>query len=119
MPVNLENSPVAKQDWKMSVFSPISKNSNNNECSNYCIIVLISHASKIMLKILQASLQQYMNWEPPDIQADLEKAEAPEIKLAICWIIEKASLFQENIYFCFIDYAKAFDWVEHNKLKNS
>ena len=82
MPVNLENSPVAKQDWKRSVFIPMSKNGNDNECSNYCIIVLVSHASKIMLKILQASLQQYMSWEPPDVQADLEKAEAPEIKLA-------------------------------------
>ena len=82
MPVNLENSPVAKQDWKRWVFIPISKTGNDNECSNYCITVLISQDSKIMLKILQASLQQYMNWEPPDVQADLEKAEVPEIKLA-------------------------------------
>ena len=80
----------------------------------------ISHASKVMLKILQARLQQYVNQELPDIQARFRKGKGTWDQIAnICWIIEKASEFQKNIYFCFIDYAKAFDWVDHNKLKNS
>ena len=69
------------QDWKRSVFIPIPKKGNAKECSNYCTVALISHASKVMLKILQARLQQYMNCELPDVQAGLEKAEEPEIKL--------------------------------------
>ena len=81
MPANVENSAVA-QDWKRSVFIPIPKNGNVKECSNYCTITLISHASKVMLKILQARLQQYANCELPDIQVGLEKAEEPEIKLS-------------------------------------
>ena len=106
------------QDWKRSVFIPIPKKGNPKERSNYCTIALISHASKVMLKILQARLQQYMNCELPDVQAGLEKAKEPEIdQIAnIHWIIEKAREFQKNIYFCFIDYAKAFDGVDHNKL---
>ena len=109
MPVNLENSPVAKQDWKRSVFIPISKNGNDNECSNYCIIVLVSHASKIMLKILQAKLQQYMNQELPDVQAEFWRDRRARNHIAnICWIMEKTKELQKNIYLCFIDYAKAF-----------
>ena len=82
MPVNLENSPVAKQDWKRSVFIPMSKNGNDNECSNYCIIVLVSHASKIMLKILQASLQQYINQEIPDVQAVFQRGRGTRDQMA-------------------------------------
>ena len=81
MPANLENSAVAPQYWKRSVFIPVSKKSNAKECSNYCTIELISHASKVMIKILQARLQQYMNSELPLFKLDLEKAEEPEIKL--------------------------------------
>ena len=105
------------QDWKMSVFIPIPKNSNAKECSNYCTIALISHASKVMLKILQARLQQYVNCELPDVEAGLRKGRGTRDQIAnIHWIIEKAKEFQKNIYFCFIDYAKAFDCVDHNKL---
>ena len=137
------------QDWKRSVFIPISKKGNAKECLNYHTIALISHTSKVMLKILQSRLQNYVNHELPDVQADLEKAEEPEIKLPtstgssknqespdvhagfikrrgtrdqianIHWIIAKAIEFQKNICFCFIDYAKAFDCMDHNKLENS
>ena len=87
------------------------------ECSNYCTIALISHASKVMLKILQARLQQYVNCELPDVQAGFRKARGIRDQIAnICWIIRKAREFQKNIYFCFIDYARAFDSVDHNKL---
>ena len=87
------------------------------ECSNYRTIALISHASKVMLKILQARLQQYVNRELPDVQAGFRKGRGTRDQIAnICWIIKKAKEFQENIYFCFIDYAKAFDCVDHNKL---
>uniref|UniRef100_A0A8B9YHU2 Reverse transcriptase domain-containing protein n=1 Tax=Bos mutus grunniens TaxID=30521 RepID=A0A8B9YHU2_BOSMU len=104
------------QDWKRSVFIPISKKGNAKECSNYCAIALISHASKIMLKILQARLQQYMNCELPDVQTGFRKGRGTRDQIAnICWIIEKARV-PENIYFCFIDYAKAFDCVDHNRL---
>ena len=105
------------QDWKSSVFIPIPKKSNDKECSNYHTIAVISHASKVMLKILQVRLQQYMNQELPDVKLDLERAKEPEIKFLwsnISWIIEKAREFQKN--FCFIDYTKAFDCVDHNKL---
>ena len=103
------------QDWKRSIFIPIPKKGNAKECSNYHTIALISHASKVMLKILQARLQQYMNCEPPDVQAGLRKGRGTRDQIAnICWIIEKAREFQKNIYFCFIDYAKAFDCVDHN-----
>ena len=100
------------QDWKRSVFNPIPKKGNAKECSNYHTIVLISHASKVMLR-----LQQYMNRELPDVQAEFRKGRGTRDQIAnIHWIMEKAREFQKNIYFCFIDYAKASDWVDHNKL---
>ena len=105
------------QDWKRSVFIPIPKKGSAKECSNYHIIALISHVSKVMLKILQARLQQYMNCELPDVQAGLRKGRGTRDQIAnICWIIEKATEFQKVIYIWFIDYAKAFDSVDHNKL---
>ena len=103
------------QDWKKSVFILITKKCNAQECSNYRTIVLISHASKVMLKILQARLQQYVNHELPDVQAGFRKGRGTRDQIAnICWIIGKAREFQKNIYFCFTDYAKAFDCVDHN-----
>ena len=105
------------QDWKRSVFIPIPKKGNAKEVSNYRTIALISHASKVMLKILQARLQQYMKHELPDVQAGFRKGRETRDQIAnICWIIEKAREFQENIYFCFIDYVKDFDCVDHNIL---
>ena len=96
---------------------PIRKKGNAKECSNYHTIAFISHASKVMLKILQARLQQYMNQEIPDVEAGFRKGRGTRDQIAkIHWIIEKAREFQKNIYFCFIDYAKAFDCVDHNKL---
>ena len=119
MTANLENSAVAI-NWKKSVFIPIPKKGNDKECSNYCTISLISHTSKVMLKILQAKLQQYMNCELPNVQAGFRKGRGTRDQIAnIHWIIEKSREFQKNIYFCFIDYAKAFDYVDHNKLENS
>ena len=116
MPTNLENSAVAT-GLEMSIFIPISKKGNDKECSKYYTIALISHSSKVMLKILQARLQQYVNHELPDVQAGFRKARETRDQIAnILWIIEKAREFQKNIYFCFIDYAKAFDYVDHNKL---
>ena len=104
-------------DWKRSVFIPIPKKGNAKECSNYCIIALISHSSKVMLKILQARLQQYVNRELPDAHAGFRKGRGTRDQTAnIRWILEKAREFQENIYFCFIDYMKTFDSVNHNKL---
>ena len=98
------------QDWKRSVFIPIPKKDNAKECSNYRTIALISHATKVMLKILQARLQQYMNRELPDIQGGFRKGRGSRDNISnIHWIIEKAREFQENTYFCFIDYTKAFD----------
>ena len=98
------------QDWKTSAFIPIPKKGNAKKCSNHCTIALISHTSKVMLKILQARLQQYVNCELPGIQAGLRKGRETRDQIAkIHWIIEKAREFQKNIYFCFIDYAKAFD----------
>ena len=105
------------QDWKRSVFILIPKKGNAKDSSNYHTIALISHASKVMLKILQARLQQYMNRELPDVQAGFRKGRGTRDQIAnICWIMEKAREFQKNICFCFIDYAKAFDCVDHNKL---
>ena len=105
------------QDWKRSVFFPIPKKGNAKECSNCCTIALISPTSKVMLKILQARLQQYVNHEIPDIQAGFRNGRGTRDQIAnICWIMEKARDFQKTIYFCFIDYAKAFDCVDHNKL---
>ena len=119
MPTNLENSEWP-QDWKMSVFIPIPKKGNPKECSNHHTIALISHACKVMLKILQAKLQQYVNCELPDITAGFRKGRGNRDQIAnIHWIIKKAREFQKNIYFCFIDYAKAFDYVDQNKLENS
>ena len=105
------------QDWKRSVFIPISKRGNAKECSNYCIIALISHASKAMHKILQARLQQYVNQELLDVQTGFRKGRGTRDQIAnIHWIIEKARESQKNSYFCFIDCPKAFDCVDHNKL---
>ena len=108
------------QNWKRLVFIPIPKKGNAKECSNYPTMALISHTSKVLLKILQARLQQYVNHELPDVQAGFRKGRGIRDQIAnICWIIEKAREFQKNIYFCFIDNAKAFDCVDHNKLANS
>ena len=105
------------KNWKRSVFIPIPKKGNAKECSNYSIIALISHASKVMLKILQARLQKYVNHELPDVQVGFRKDRRTRDQIAnICWIIEKAREFQINIYFYFIDYAKAFHCVDHNEL---
>ena len=104
------------QEWKRSVFIPIPKKGNAKECSNYCTIPLISHASKVMLKILQARFQRYVNHELPDVQVGFRKGRGTRDQTAnICWITEKAKEFQKN--FCFIDYAKVFDCVDHNKLR--
>ena len=103
-------------DWKRSVFIPIPKKGNPKECSNYRTIALISHVSKVMLKILQARPPQYVNRELPDFQSGFRKGQGSRDQVAnICWTIKKAREFQKNIYFCFIDYAKAFDCVDHNK----
>ena len=105
------------QDWKRSVFIPIPKKDNVKECSNYCTMALISHSSKVMLKTLQTRLQQYVNCELLDVQAGFRKDRVTRDQIAsICQIIEKAREFKKNIYFCFIDYAKAFDCVDHSKL---
>ena len=116
MPANLENSEWL-QDWKRSVFIPIPKKGNAKECSNYCTIALISHAIKVMLKIIQARLQQYMNCELPHVQAGFRKGRGTRDQIAsICWIIEKAIEYKKNIHFCFIDSAKVFDCIDNNKL---
>ena len=122
---------ICPQIWKIAVATGLEKvfsfQSQSlalfklpKEFSDYRTIVLISHASKVMLKILQTRLQQYMNWELPDVQAGFRKSRKTRDQIAnIRWIMEKTREFQKNIYFCFIDYAKAFDCVEHNKLENS
>ena len=116
MTANLENSAVVTGLEKVSFIS-IPKKGNAKECSNYCTTALISHISKPVLKIVQARLQQYMNHEYPDVQAGFRKGRGNRDQIAnIHWIIEKTREFQKNIYFCFIDYAKAFDCVDHNKL---
>ena len=103
------------QDWKRSVFILIPKKGNAKECSNYRTIALISHASKVMLKILQARIQQYVNRELPHVQAGFRKGRGTREQIAnIHWIIKKAREFQKNIYFCFNDYAKAFVWITTN-----
>ena len=103
------------QDWKRSVFISIPKKGNPKECSKYCSIALISHANKVMFKVLQAMLQQYVNQKLPDVQAGFRKGRGTRDQIAnIHWIIEKAREFQKNIFYCFI--AKAFDSVDHNKL---
>ena len=107
------------QDWKMSVFIPIPKKGNAIECSNYHTIAVISHASKVMLEILQARLQLYVNCELPDVQAGFRKGRGTRDQISnIHWIIEKENKFQKNIYFYFIDHSKALDCVDHNKLWN-
>ena len=109
MPANLENSAVA------TGLEKVSFHSNPKECSNYSTIALISHASKVMLDIPQARLQQYVNRELTDVQAGFRKGRGTRDHIAnICWIMEKAREFQKNTYFCFMDYAKAFDCVDHN-----
>ena len=119
MPANLENSAVAT-GLEKSVFIPIPKKGSAKGCPNYCKIMLISHANKFMFKILQARFQRYMNRELPDVQVEFRKGRGTRDQIAnIHWIIEKPREFQKNIYFCFIDYTKAFLTVDHNKLKNS
>ena len=116
MPANLENSAVATGLEKVS-FHSNPKKGNAKECSNYCTIALILHASKVMLKILQARLQQYVNRECSDVEAGFRKDRGTRDQIAnIRWIMKKAKEFQKNICFCFIDYVKAFDCVDHNKL---
>ena len=116
MTANLENSAVATA-LERSVFIPIPKKGNNKECSNYHTIALFSHTSDIILKVLQAWLQQYVNHKLPDVQAGFRKGRGTRDQIAnICWIIKKAGEFQKNIYFCFIDYAKPFECVDHSKL---
>ena len=105
------------QDWRRSVFIPILKKGNAKECSNYHTIVLISHTSKVMLKILQARLQQHMNCELSDVQAGFRKVRGTSDQISnIRWIIKNTREFHKNIYFCFFDYTKAFDCVIHKKL---
>ena len=113
MPANLENSAAAT-GLERSVFIPIPKKGSAKECSNYCTVAPISHTSKVMLKILQARLQQHMNCELPDVQAGFRKGRGTRDQTAnIHWVIEKPREFQKkNIYFCFIEYAKAFDCVD-------
>ena len=116
MPANLENTAVAIGLEKVSFHSNL-KERQYQRCSNYCTITLISHISKVMLKILQAKLQQYMNHELPDVHVGFTKGRGTRDQIAsIHWIIKTAREFQENTYFCFIDYAKAFDCVDHNRL---
>ena len=116
MPAHLENSAVAT-GLESSVFIRIPKKGNAKECSNYHTIAPISHASKVMVQILQARLQQYVNRELPDVQAGFRKGRGTGDQIAnIRWIMEKAREFQKKIYFCFIDYAKAFDCEDQNKL---
>ena len=116
MPANLENSAVATGLEKVS-FHSNPKEGNAKECSNYRTFALISHASKVMLKILQARLQQYVNREVPDVQAGFRKGRGTRDQIAnIRWLIEKAREFQKNIYFCFIDYAKTLYCIDHKKL---
>ena len=116
MPISLENLAVAT-GLKKSVFIPIPKKGNAKKCSNHDTTVLISHASEVILKILQAGLQQNTNEELPDVQAAFREGREGRDQIAnICWITEKARKFQKNIYFCFTDCAKAFDCANHNKL---
>ena len=118
MPTNLEQVAVATGLEKISFHSnPIPKKGNAKECSNYHTISLVSHISKVMQKILQTGLQQYVNHELPDVQVGFRKGRGTRDQIAnIHWIMEKAREFQKSIYFCFIDDAKAFDCVDQNKL---
>ena len=119
MPASLENSAVSTGLEKVSFFNPvipIQKKGNAKECSNYCTIALVSHASKVMLKILQARLQQYVNHELPDVQAGFRKGRGTRNQIAnIRWIMEKAREFQKNIYFCFLTMPKPLTvWITRN-----
>ena len=108
------------QDWKRSIFIPIPKKGNIKECSNYCTISLILHTSKVILKILQVRIQQYVNQELPDVQAGFRKGRGTRDQISnIHWVKEKAREFQKNIYFCFINYTKAFVWITANYRKSS
>ena len=117
MPANLEKTHQWPQDRKRSVSIPIPKKGNVKKCSSYCTVALISHTGQVMLKILQARLQQYLNREQYlNVQTGFRKGRGTRNRIAnICWIFKRARKFQKNIY-CFIDYAKAFDCVDHNKL---
>ena len=118
MPANLENSAVATGLENVG-FHSNPKKGNAKECSNYCTIALISHTGKIMLKILQARLKQYVNYELPD-QAGFRKGRGTRDQIAnISWITDKAREFQKNTFFCFVDYAKAFNCVDHKNVENS
>ena len=120
MPANLENSAVATRLEKGQFSFQSQRKAMPKNAQTTAQLALISHASKVMLKILQARLQQNMNHELPDVQAGFRKVRGTRDQIAnIHWIMEKAREFQKNIYFCFIDYAKAFDCVDHHKLKNS
>ena len=108
------------QDWKRSAFTPVPKKDNAKECSNYCTIALILHTSKVMLQILRARLQQYVNHELPDVQAGFRKGRGTRDQIVnICWIIKKAREFQKNFYFWFIDHAKAFVCGSQQTVENS
>ena len=108
------------QDWKRSVFIPIPKKGNAKECCNYHTVVLVSQASKVMLKIVHARFQQDVNHEIPDVQAGFRKGRGTRDEITnVCWIIEKAREFQKNVYFYFIDYAKAFDCGSQQTVENS
>ena len=117
MSANLENSAVATGLQKFRIHSNPKERQNAKGCSNYRTVALISHTNKVMLKILQARLQQYVNWELPDVQTQFRKKRGIRDQIAnICWIIEKTREFQKNIQFCFINYTKALDSVDHSKL---
>ena len=116
MAANLENSAVATRLEKVFLFK-YQRRVNVKECSKYHTVALISHAFKVMLKILQARLQQYINYKIPDVQTGFRKCRGTRVQIAnIHWIIKGVREFQKNIYFCFIDYAKDFDCVDHSKL---
>ena len=114
---SMQSTSWERLDWKRSVFIPIPKKGNAKEYSNYHTIALISHSSKVMLKILQARLQQYVNRELPDVQTGFRKGRGTRDQICTIRWIKKPREFQKNI--CFVDYAKAFDYVDHNKLENS
>ena len=117
MPANMESSAVATRLEKVSIHSNPPQKVNAKDCSNYHTVALISHASKVMLKILQTRLQEYVTCELPDVQAGFRKDRRNRDQIAnICCIIEKTRKFRKNIYFCLIDYSKVLDWVDHNKL---
>ena len=116
MSANLETQQWP-QDWKRSILIPVPKKGSTKECANHLTVALISYASKVMLRILHARLQHYVNQELPDVQAWFRNGGETRDQIAnIRWIIEKAREFQENIYLCFIDNTKAFDYVDHDKL---